>query len=213
MSTTTEAPTMETTEVPATPEPQESTPKAQKPTKAFQAFEELAGRLAVAEERAKAASGDATQARADKSTAAVEAIKSAVRGKIEGAIVRSTLLGAGVPKGTVSKIVTVIDAISQGNMEAKDVKSLNGAYSLVNAAAKAAKAAKAAADGTGGGTANPGKDAPVTATTPDQAAEIIYAAIRNAGTDAAILSAASEWITKLTDGITAITSSVGVSAE
>jgi hypothetical protein len=204
MSTTTEAPV---TEAPPTAEPVESKPA--KPTKAFQAFEELASKLAVAEEKAKAASGDATQARADKSTAAVEAIKSAVRGKIEGAIVRSTLLGAGVPKGTVSKIVTVIDAISQGNMEAKDVKSLNGAYSLVNAAAKAAKAA---ADGTGGTTAS-GPAAPVTATTPDQAAEIIYAAIRNAGTDAAILSAASEWITRLTDGITAITSTVGVSAE
>jgi hypothetical protein len=210
MSTTTEAPvTLEPTTEPVGESAGPAESKPAKPTKAFQAFEELASRLAVAEERAKAASGDATQARADKSTAAVEAIKSAVRGKIEGAVVRSTLLGAGVPKGTVSKIVTVIDSIMAGNMEAKDVKSLNGAYSLVNAAAKAAKAA---ADGTGG-TTTPGKDAPVTATTPEQAAEIIYAAIRGAGTDAAILSAASEWITKLTDGITAITSTVGVAAE
>ena len=174
-------------------------------------FEAVANTLAAAEHKAKSASGDASAARAERSTVAVDTIKAAVKGKIEGATVRSTLLGAGVLKGTVSKIVTILDAIASEQLTLADVKSLNGAYSLINAARKAGDAAKAG--GVTGGATGPGASAPAVATTPEQAAEIIYATIRNAGSDDAILSAAAEWITNITDGITAITSAIGSSAE
>jgi hypothetical protein len=196
--------------------PAESTikkPAAKRPAKVTDhQFEALATQLATAEQTAKARSADATQARADRQNIAVGAIKAAIAEKVEGAVVRSTLLGAGVLKGTVSKIVTVIDAVSSGVLQVGDIKSLNGAYSLVKEAQRAAAEVKAGV-GTTAPQAATGPVQKIGAQTPDEALKLILDAIKNAGSEDAVLKAASEWITKVTDGITKITSSVGNSSD
>jgi hypothetical protein len=184
-------------------------PAAKRPAKVTDhQFEALATQLATAEQTAKARSADASQARADRQNLAVGAIKAAIAEKVDGAVVRSTLLGAGVLKGTVSKIVTVIDAINSGVLQVGDIKSLNGAYSLVKEAQRAAAEVKAGANTTAPQAAT-GPVQKIGAQTPDEALKLILDAIKNAGSEDAVLKAASEWITKVTDGITKITSKVG----
>jgi hypothetical protein len=184
-------------------------PAAKRPAKVTDhQFEALATQLATAEQTAKARSADASQARADRQNLAVGAIKAAIAEKVDGAVVRSTLLGAGVLKGTVSKIVTVIDAINSGVLQVGDIKSLNGAYSLVKEAQRAAAEVKAGANTTVPQAAT-GPVQKIGAQTPDEALKLILDAIKNAGSEDAVLKAASEWITKVTDGITKITSKVG----
>lgn len=192
-----------------------STTKKQAAKSPEHQFEALATQLATAEQTAKARSADASQARAERQSVAVNTIRAAVAEKVEGAVIRTTLLGAGVLKGTVSKIVTVIDAINSGVLQVGDIKSLNGAYSLVKEAQRAAAQVKAGITQTSTGTANSAQ-APaqnVGAQTPDEALKIILDAIKNAGSEDAVLKAASEWITKITEGITKITTTVGNSSE
>lgn len=93
-------------------------------------FSELGPQLAEAESIAKSKGADANQARAAKSSIAVAAIIAAVNEDIDPEGVRNDLLFAGVLKGTVSKIVTVINALHIGTINIGDVKSLSGAYSL-----------------------------------------------------------------------------------
>jgi len=170
-------------------------------------FSEIAATLAAAEQQAKAASADATQARAARQQAAVGAIRSAFAQVIDGSIVRKTLLDAGVLKGTVSKIVTVIDALHEGIIALDDVKSLNGAYSSV-------RAVRAVAAGTHPAAAPIPAPVPVAPpTTPDEALDIILNSIRTAGSDDAIFKAAGDWISKITDAISAITKAVGSEEE
>jgi hypothetical protein len=94
-------------------------------------FSELGPQLAQAEAIAKTKGADATAARAQKSSIAVSAIHAAVNEKIEPENVKNDLLFAGVLKGTVSKIVTVINAVNAGTLSLDDVVSLSGAYTAV----------------------------------------------------------------------------------
>lgn len=165
-------------------------------------FEGLAKDLATADAKARAASGDASQARAERSTIATDTIKAAYAEKIDANDVRTGLLGAGVLKGTVSKIVTILNALNASLLTTADVKSLNGAYSLIKQIEKTAAAAAAA--GTTGATA-PTPSVAVVATTPDEALDIIIDAIR-AETDLdKQFELAGIWMTKITDRITAVT--------
>lgn len=177
-----------------------STPKAAPEPQ----FSEIAATLAAAERQAKAASADAIQARAARQQAALGAIRSAFAQTLDGATIRKTLLGAGVLKGTVSKIVTVIDALREGIITLDDVKSLNGAYNSV-------RAARAVAAGTHPAAAPipvPAPAAPVVATTPEAALDIILDAIKNAGNEDAVFKAAGDWIDRITNAISAVTKAV-----
>lgn len=167
-------------------------------------FAAMSTELAAADIEARAASSDAGQARAKRSTVAVGTIKAAHLEKVVGADVRSVLLDAGVLKGTVSKIVTVLEALYAGHLSPNDVKSLNGAYNLV----KSVHAAHAAAGGapvTSGAIFPP--VTPVTTpapakVTPDEALKIIIDSILAEKNADKQFKLGGDWITKCTNAIT-----------
>ena len=90
--------------------------------------------LANAEAEAKNANATSTAARAKKSSAAVGVIYAATGLGADEKSLRASLLGAGIPKGTVSKILTVIRADAEGKIDLwaidKDKTSLSGLYAL-----------------------------------------------------------------------------------
>ena len=163
-------------------------------------FDDLRTALSAADAKARSTSADAGQARAERSTIAVSTIKAAFREKIDGSVVRAQLLDAGVLKGTVSKIVTVLAALDTGTITPSDVKSLNGAYSAVKSAAAIAAGTAAAATASGGtftGVA-------AVATTPDEALKIILHEITSQKDPDKAYEIGGEWITKITNAITDI---------
>lgn len=88
--------------------------------------------LASAEAEAKNVNAEASIVRAKKSSAAVGVIRVAHAGGYEEKSLRSGLLSAGVPKGTASKIITVLRAIDEGKITPtlEEGSSLSGLYAL-----------------------------------------------------------------------------------
>jgi len=178
-----------------------------KPTKGKkepeESFNDLAISLSAADAKARATSADAGQARAERSTVAVSTIKAAFREKLSPGVVRGNLLAAGVLKGTVSKIVTVLAALSAGTITPSDVKSLNGAYNLVKSVAAAAAGSPSA------GVSSTGSTATVTApglgiASPEEALKIILHEITSQTDPDMAFKIGGEWITKVTNAITEI---------
>ena len=162
-------------------------------------FEQLSEQLAIADAKARSMAADAGQARAERSTVAVSAIKAAYREKVSTKEVRARLLAAGVLKGTVSKIVTVVGALNDRTIDISDVKSLNGAYSLV----KTATAAPKITTTSGPITPEPEPAAtPVKPVTPEQALKIIIASIKAEKDPDKAFKLGGEWITRITNEIT-----------
>lgn len=159
-------------------------------------FKRLTSELAEADLVARAATSDASAARERKSTVAVEAIHAAFKEKLSPEDVRTQLIDAGILKGTVSKIVTVLTALANTDLDIKNVNSLNGSYTLV----KQIEAAKLSA--ATGGVAEGAAPTPKAASTPKEALEIIIDAIKAAKDPYA---AASEWLTTVTNRITTLT--------
>jgi len=90
--------------------------------------------LATIEAEAKEVNGTASIVRAKKSSAAVAVISTALDNASDEKSLRSSLLGAGVPKGTASKIITVIRAVREFKILETQVRtgtpSLSGLYAL-----------------------------------------------------------------------------------
>lgn len=90
--------------------------------------------LATIEAEAKEVNGTASIVRAKKSSAAVAVISTALDNASDEKSLRSSLLGAGVPKGTASKIITVIRAVREFKIPEANVRtgtpSLSGLYAL-----------------------------------------------------------------------------------
>lgn len=171
-------------------------------------FEMHVHQLAEAEAVSRYKSADATQARAAKSAAAVNLITTAHLQVVDPDELRETLLDAGILKGTVSKIVTVIYGLGTSLITLDDVKSLNGAYNAVKAAEAAAKAMLSAFSSPGGETLEAVPSSFITVT-PDDALNIILHSIQKAGDADAVYRAAGDWIDKITNAISAVTRKVG----
>lgn len=178
-------------------------------------FDKLAIELASADHASRAASSDAGQARAVRSQAAVSAIKGAYTDALNVRGTRQILLGAGVLKGTVSKITTVLTALNNSIIKIEDVKSLNGAYAAVKAAQAAAAGIPTPAKLFPGGVL-PASSAPTVSTvfekvnpTPAEAMEIIIDSIKAEKNGDKAFKLASEWITKFTNAVTDITKNIG----
>lgn len=174
-----------------------------------ESFAKLTVDLASAEREAKLAGEQNKEAAAKKSTAAVDTLKAAFREKLDNVDVRQALLDAGILKGTVSKIVTVLDALKVGTITTGDVKSLNGAYTLVTNAAKATAAARAAKTGTPYSTAT----APVVATTPKDALEVIVASVKSITDPDEQFKAVGDWIAQFTRAMTDIVAASSAASE
>lgn len=89
--------------------------------------------LASAEAESRDVNATASVVRAKKSSAAVGVIRLGVSNGSDEKPLRSSLLSAGVPKGTASKIITVIRAVREGKVEIADNSSLSGLYALATA--------------------------------------------------------------------------------
>ena len=185
-----------------------------------QGLEDLSSKLAAAESASKTASDDAKQARAQQQQSAVDIVKflvetppvDSVTGVAHGDyVLRRLMLDEGVLKGTVSKILTVVNGIKGGYIALSDVKSLNGSYTAVKQALKPSTApatspAPAPAPAPASAPAEP---------TPEEAMKIIIKSIRNAGdkSEEAVFQAASEWIRRITEEISEVTRAVSLGEE
>ena len=179
-----------------------------------QGLEDLSSKLAAAESVSKTASDDAKQARAQQQQSAVDIVKflvetppiDSVTGVAHGDyVLRRLMLDEGVLKGTVSKILTVVNGINSGHIALSDVKSLNGSYTAVKQALKPSPA-PATSPATPPTPAEP---------TPEEAMKIIIKSIRNAGdkSEEAVYQAASDWISRITEEISKVTRAVAEGEE
>lgn len=92
--------------------------------------------LAEAEAESKNINAEASVVRAKKSGAAVEVIRTAFDVNSDEKPLRSSLLSAGVAKGTASKIITVLRAVREGkitHIALAEANSLSGLYALATA--------------------------------------------------------------------------------
>jgi hypothetical protein len=167
--------------------------------KAEKAFSNLVPTLSAAELASKSANGNATQARAEKSDIAVKVIIAAHVEALEISDVRRELLDAGVLKGTVSKIATILQGLADGAVTLSDVKSLNGAYNAVKAVSAIVAGPVTGALAPGVPFAAPGSGA--VATTPEQAFDIIIDAIRSIVDPDEALKTGGEWMARISTGI------------
>lgn len=165
-------------------------------------FNNLVGELSTADALARSTSSDASQARASRSGLAVGVIGAAFSAAIPSRTVRESLLDGGVLKGTVSKIISILDALDRELITMGEVKSLNGAYTLQ----KERRTRPAAVITPSEPEKTPAL--PVKPTTPDEAVAIILDAIKSAGKPDAVFKAAGEWITRITNDISALTRAV-----
>ena len=183
-----------------------------------QGLEDLSIKLAAAESASKTASDDARQARAQQQQSAVDIVKflvetppiDSVTGAAHGDyVLRRLMLDEGVLKGTVSKILTVVNGINSGHIALSDVKSLNGSYTAVKQALKHI-AAPAPAPAT-----SPAPAPAPAEPTPEEAMKIIIKSIRNAGdkSEEAVYQAASDWISRITEEISKVTRAVAEGEE
>lgn len=161
-------------------------------------FEDLKSQLAQFDLAAKTASQDAGAARERKGQSAVAVIGAAFTEKLNGDSVRESLLAAGVQKGTVSKIVTVLTGLYSGQIALGDIKSLNGSYHAV-------KEAILVASGAGTTAVAVSSDAPVKQLTPKEAWKLILDSIEK---DKNPLGSASKWLTSITRDITKLTADI-----
>lgn len=160
-------------------------------------FENVASQLAEADIKARMASGDANQARADRSGKAVDTIKIAFKEAVDPDVVRITLIDKGVLKGTVSKIVTILRALNDTTIAESELTSLSSGYALV----KERQAPPVPP-------ILPPEPVTITVTkeaTPDEALKIIIDHIRAEKDPDKALALASVWLTKVTNGITEAT--------
>lgn len=182
-----------------------------------QGLEDLSSKLAAAESASKTASDDAKQARAQQQQSAVDIVKFLVEtppvDSVTGVahteyVLRRLMLDEGVLKGTVSKILTVVQGINNGHIALSDVKSLNGSYTAVK------QALKHIATSTAPATAPAPAPEPVEPT-PEEAMKIILKSIRNAGnkSEEAVYQAASDWISRITEEISKVTRAVAEGEE
>lgn len=164
-------------------------------------FAEAANELATAESVAKSISADAGQARAVRSEKAIATILAAYRGAIPDDEIRNALLDAGVLKGTVSKIITIVNALQSRTIEPGDLKSLNGAYGLVKSVQSATAATIAGQSTNNTATAFAAPTPAVVATSPEEAMQIIVTAVLSVNDPDERFKLGGEWITKFTTKI------------
>lgn len=172
---------------------------------------ELALDLASVEAEVKAQSADIKQTRAKQQQSALSVVEylwhtppidHTTGSRVDDNVVRQDMLAAGVLKGTVSKIMTVVKGLRNGAIGSSHLTSLSGAYGAVKDAEKKILA-EALED-----LESPPAPPPARTTTPDEAMNIILKSIREAGDEDAVYKAAGEWITKITQEITKVTESV-----
>ena len=180
--------------------------KADKTTRSVDAvYADLVHDLASAETDARSTSSDASEARGRRSTVAVATIRAVIREKINNEDLREDLINAGILKGTVSKIITIVTAVREKIIDIADVNSLNGAYVAVKAIRKAHADALAGAAGLStspSGLITSTMPAPaVKATSPDEALKIIIASITSEKDADKAFALGGVWITKITTAI------------
>jgi len=174
-------------------------------------FDQLVDVLSAADNKARSKAADATQARGERSAIAVSTILAAHREKLDPENVRATLLEATVLKGTVSKIVTVIEALNASVILPVEVESLNGAYSLV----KRIEASPLLSTPTPVPTVAPEwEDGSISlvkeyATTPEEALKVILASITGLPSADEKFKVGGEWLTRFTNEISAIMKEIG----
>ena len=172
----------------------------------FNNFNNLVGELSTADALARSTSSDASQARASRSGLAVGVIGAAFSAEIPSRTVRESLLDGGVLKGTVSKIISILDALHGELITMGEVKSLNGAYTLQKERRTRPAAVITPSEPETTPATTPAL--PAKPTTPDEAVAIILDAIKSAGNSDAVFKAAGEWITRITNDISALTRAV-----
>lgn len=175
----------------------------------FPKFDQLVGELSDADNKARSKAADATQARGERSAIAVSTIAAAFHEGIEPENVRATLLEAGVLKGTVSKIVTVIAALNTKLISLSEVDSLNGAYSLIKRIEGSYATAVAAAIAETSYETVEGPAEPKYATTPEQALEVILESIKGLSSADEKFKVGGEWLTRFTNAISTIMKEIG----
>ena len=172
----------------------------------------LATELASIEAEAKLTSANLSQIRSNRQRSAVGVIQEAVSltalttsggsGDMTYSEVRGTLLSHGILKGTVSKILTVVQALNDGVISPSDVKSLNSGYAAVKLAL-AVHSSPEPSSPEPSSSAAPGHVCPPPAPpTPDEALEVILHTIKTSGD---VFKAAGEWIEKVTNAISDVT--------
>lgn len=167
-------------------------------------FAELTHLLVEAESKSKVASSDAGVARGEKSNVAISTIKSALIEATNVEFFRDTLLTAGVLKGTVSKMATILNAVRDGIIAFSDLKSLNGSYVSIKAVLAEREAALVASLGV----SSPATPvAPVV--TPDDALALIVKVITDEKDPDKAYALGSEWLTKITNALTTAISAIG----
>lgn len=112
--------------------------RAAEPTTAIDRIAESGRSIAEMEQKLHDHSASARALRSSRSLAAVGIIKEIVTAGIPSSDARRTMLESGMLKGTVSKIITVSQAITDGRVDLADVKSLSGGYKLATAPAPTA---------------------------------------------------------------------------
>jgi len=177
-------------------------------------FSKLVNQLSKADAASKSLSADSSAARAEKNAVAVVTIKAAYAERLDVESVRKALLDGGVLKGTVSKITTILSALRGRLIKPSDVKSLNGAYTIVKEIEKIEKANTVAPGGfNADGEPFAVAPEPVVATTPDEAFEVILNAIRSVTDADEAFTLAGEWITRFTNGVSEVLKDKDSSAE
>ena len=177
-------------------------------------FAEFVQPLAEAEVTLAVNSSVTRESREARSALAVGTIRAAYIEKLAIPEVREALLGAKIPKGTVSKMTRILTAVHDGEMAMVDVVSLNGAYSIIKAKEAAATKAKeeafdAAFLGSGGVLPSPvaGAVSPEPKKlTPDEAFNLIVESVESEKNEDKRLEMISKWITKTTNVLTDIAS-------
>ena len=167
-------------------------------------YAKLVGDLAVAETDARSTSSDANEARGRRSTVAVATIRAVIREKVDVEALRNDLIDAGILKGTVSKIITIVTGVRNKIINISDVNSLNGAYVAVKAAQKAiadGEAIVAAAFASPSGLITSTAAPAVKAITPDEALKIIISVITDEKDPDKAYALGGDWITKITTAI------------
>lgn len=192
-----------------TPEPKAAKTPAAKSTTAGKAepqFAKLVGKLSQADSQTVIAGAEASQARAERSNIAVTTLRAAYGERLSTDDVRKALNEAGVLKGTVSKITTVLSGLYAKSIKVSDIKSLSDAYKIVKEIEKQEKANAPVAGGTKDSATEVFAVAPepIVATTPKQALEVIFNSLRSVTDGDEMFRLAGDYLAQLSNGIDAI---------
>lgn len=175
-------------------------------------FAELTIELVVADQKARGASADSTAARSERSGVAIKTVIGAFNEGIGSYDAQRSLLDAGVLKGTASKMATILRGLHEKLIYVSDLKSLSGSYALVKAAEATLKSPSGlitAGGGSPSGTPYSTPVTPVSATTPEQAIDVIVNFIRSITDPDEAFRVGGEWITITTNRISAALKSIG----